>query len=134
MMLAGLGHTLPEAQLRAVLKTRPGVGTHPINLRRLEVYGVDVAWPYPATLADVRGLIERGVPVMAFVWTGALKYWPPTNGVDYLHAVVIVGLSDTGVLLHDPKLSSGPLEVSSEDFSAAWMLADQLIAHIEPRA
>lgn len=133
MILARLGQDLAEAELRALLKTRPSTGTHPINFRNLETLGVEVVWPYPATLADVRRLVEAGIPVVVFLWTAALKYWPPAGGIDYLHTAVVAGFTETGLLLHDPKLATGPTEISIAEFLEAWKLADHLIAYIQPR-
>lgn len=133
MILAALGHDLAEADIRRILKTRAWSGTHPINFRNLETLGVEAVWPYPVTLADVRQLVENNTPVVVFLWTGALKHWPDTQGIDYLHSVVVVGFTENGVLLHDPKLTDGPTEISVHDFSEAWKLAGHLIAHIHPR-
>ena len=133
MILAGFGQHLLESNLRVLLKTRASTGTHPINFRNLESLGLEAIWPFPATMADMRDLLADGIPVVVFVWTGALKHWPPTAGVDYLHALVVVGFTQTSVTLHDPKLANGPIEMPFEDFSTAWTLADHLIAYLRPR-
>ncbi len=133
MILAGLGQDLPESRLRALLKTRASVGTHPIHFRNLDALGVEAVWPYPASLSDVRQLVERGLPVIVFLWTGVLRHWPPTSGVDYLHTAIVIGFSATGPLIHDPKLDYGPIEIVSETFSEAWASAGNLIAYIRPR-
>jgi hypothetical protein len=133
MILAVLGQDLPEAQLRMILKTRAWSGTHPANFRNLETLGVEAVWPYPAALADVRQLVEANIPVIVFLWTGALKHWAATEGVDYLHAAVVAGFTEQGLLVHDPKLPDGPTEISAADFSEAWKLADHLIAYIRPQ-
>lgn len=130
MILAAFGREVPEAELRQLLKTRASVGTHTLHFRNLDAVGFEADWPYPSTLNDVRDHVERGLPVVVFLWTGALKHWPETAGVDYLHTAVAVGFTDDGILLHDPKFLDGPTEIPLEDFLEAWRLADHMIALI----
>lgn len=128
MVLGLYGIERTETELRQLLKTRPGIGTHPIHLRNLESLGVDATWPYPGTLDELRQIIERGIPVIAFVWTGALQSIVDSEGADYLHTIVIVGFSESGILIHDPRLDTGPVEISVSVFGNAWKYADHLIA------
>lgn len=72
-----------EDELRRLLKTRPGVGTHPIHLHNLESLGVGSTWPYPGTLDELKQIIDDGTPVIAFVWTGALQNIFDSEGIDY---------------------------------------------------
>lgn len=133
MVLAYHHIELTEADLRRLLKTRPGIGTHPVHLRNLESLGVASTWPYPSTLDELKRSVEGGQPVIAFVWTGALRDVKDTEGIDYLHTVVVVGFSETAVLVHDPRLANGPTEISLRVFENAWKYADHLIAVIAPR-
>ncbi len=82
----------------------------------------------------MRRLVEGGAPVIAFLWTGALKHWPAAEGVDYLHAAVVVGFTEAGILLNDPKLPDGPTEIPVADLVEAWKLADHLVAYIRRQA
>jgi ABC-type bacteriocin/lantibiotic exporter with double-glycine peptidase domain len=133
MILALYHRDTSEAELRRLLKTRPGVGTHPLHFRNLETLGVVAAWPYPGTLDEVKRLVENGKPVIAFVWTGALREVKDTEGIDYLHALVVVGFAETTVFIHDPRLTHGPTEIPLSVFENAWKYADHLLAIISPR-
>ncbi|MBI3913049.1 MAG: C39 family peptidase [Chloroflexi bacterium] len=132
MVLAFYGKPISEAELRRILKTRPGIGTHPIHLRNLESLGVAATWPYPSTSAELQQLVDAGHPIIAFVWTGSLRDYTETEGIDYLHTVVVVGFSDPSVLVHDPRLTTGPIEIPRTVFADAWKYADHLIAVISP--
>ncbi len=133
MILAFYRIDVSEAALRHLLKTRPGIGTHPIHFRNLESLGVTATWPYPSSLDEIKQAVDSRKPVIAFVWTGALRDVRDTEGIDYLHSMVVVGFSEPGVFVHDPRLASGPTEISLSVFENAWKYADHLIAAITPR-
>ena len=134
MVLAFYRIETSETELRRLLKTRPGIGTHPIHFRNLESLCVIATWPYPGTRDAIKRLVEDSQPVIAFVWTGALRDVEETNAIDYLHTVVVVGFSATSILVHDPRLDVGPIEIPLLVFENAWKFADHLIAVISPRA
>ncbi len=121
-----------EADIRRIIKTRPWSGAHPINLLRLNELGFET-WLSDGTLDDLRQQVDLGRPVIVFLWTGALRYWSAQSGVDYLHAVVVVGWTQTTVSVHDPVLSSGPVDIAWAEFKDAWAYSRQMMATIEPR-
>ncbi len=130
MVLAYYRIDIAEPELRRLLKTRPSVGTHPIHLRNLQALGVSSSLPYPSTLTDLKALVDSGTPVIAFVWTAPLRDVSDTEGIDYLHAVIVVGFTAKDVLVHDPRLSDGPTQIPLKTFQDAWKYADHLIAVI----
>lgn len=132
MALAHHHVELPEADVRQILKTKPYSGAHPINLLQLGELGFD-AWPYEGTTAELKLRIASGLPVIVFLWTGALRHWQERGGVDYLHSVVVVGVTDATVLLHDPALPDGPVELPWDEFRDAWQYSRQMMAVIQPR-
>lgn len=131
MLLSNLRIDVTEAEVRRIIKTKPHAGAHPINLQRLSELGL-MAWPFEGTVDDLRHRLESDMPVIAFLWTGALTYWATYMGVDYLHAVVVVGLTETSVWIHDPALPGGPTEISLIEFKDAWQYSRHTLAVIEP--
>ena len=121
---------MSQLEARRILKTKPYSGTHPVNLLRLSDLGFD-AWPYESTEAELRQRISSGLPVIAFLWTGALKHWTSLGGVDYIHTVVVVGCTETMISVHDPFMSSGPIEISWVEFKESWQYSRQMMAVIE---
>lgn len=131
MLLAAHGIEKSEAQLRRLLKTRASVGTHPVNLLRLEQFDLAVTWPRAASLDDLRTQVESNKPCIVFVWSSDLLYWEEVDDIGYLHAVIVAGFSETGVLVHDPALPDGPTEVPVSDFLRAWKRSGHLVAVVE---
>ncbi len=122
---------MSEVDLRRILKTKPYSGAHPISLLQLGELGFD-AWPYEGTAAELRLRIASGLPVIVFLWTGVLQHWKEQGDIDYLHSVVVAGLTNDTVLVHDPALPDGPIELPWEDFCNAWQYSRQMMAVIQP--
>ncbi len=121
-----------EAEVCRIIKTKPHAGAHPVNLQWLHELGV-MAWPFEGTVDDLQHRLENDMPVIAFLWTGSLEYWTTHVGVDYLHAVVAVGWTETSVWVHDPALPEGPTEISWVEFKDAWQYSRHMLAAIELR-
>jgi hypothetical protein len=45
---------------------------------------------------------------------------------------VVAGLTNDTVLVHDPVLPDGPIELPWEDFCNAWQYSRQMMAVIQP--
>lgn len=121
---------ISEVEARRILKTKPYSGTHPVNLLRLSDLGFD-GWPYEGTEAELRQRISSGLPVISFLWTGALHHWTRYGGVDYIHAVVVVGYTEDMVSVHDWVMDDGPIEISWVEFKESWQYSRQMMAVIE---
>ena len=65
----------------------------------------------------MREWLRHGILVIACVQAGELSHW---QGVSAQHAVLVLGMDEQEVHLHDPALAHGPIVVSSGDFSLAW--------------
>ncbi len=72
------------------------------------------------------GRLAAGHPCIVFVRTGDLPYW----GADVGHAVVVTGLHDDLVYLHDPAFNNAPQIVGLGDFGLAWLEAGEYYAVI----
>ena len=133
MILSNLRVDVTEAAVRRIIKTKPHAGAHPVNLQRLSELGV-MAWPFEGTVDALQHRLENSMPVIAFLWTGSLTYWATHVGVDYVHAVVVVGWTEMSVWVHDPALPTGPTEISWAEFKDAWQYSRHTLAVIEQHA
>ena len=131
MALAYWQLEISEADVRRILRTRPYSGTHPVNLIHLGDLGFD-AWPYEGTEQELRQRIANGEPVIVFLWTGVLRHWVDREGIDYQHTVIVAGWNDDAVLVYDPALSVGPIEVPWAEFNDAWRYSRQMMAVVVP--
>jgi uncharacterized protein YvpB len=68
-------------------------------------------------LTDLQQAIAQGIPPIVLVRTADLQYW---GDLDFAHAVVIVGMDQEFVLLHDPAQTQAPQVVSIGNFYLAW--------------
>lgn len=73
------------------------------------------------TDTSLKTYLDRGVPVIARVWTAMLPDWD----VETSHVLVVVGYDDTGVYVHDPAFDAYPLHVPWDAFLAAWAEFDE---------
>ena len=79
------------------------------------------------TLAVLEDYLRRGLPLIAYVYTGELKsYW----GVATNHAVVVSGLDRATVYLNDPYFDDAPKVVTCDEFILAWLEQDYWFAAI----
>jgi len=123
MILDFLGQSLSYKKLLALLNIGP-YGTPRRNILQLTTAGLRVDYG-EATPDILAAYLESGRPVIAFVDTGELPYWAESTN----HAVVVVGLDDETVLVHDPAFDS-PQTVPREDFELAWLECDNVCALI----
>lgn len=65
--------------------------------------------------------LNQALPIIVFVDTGELKsYWDlPTY-----HAVVVTGLDDELIYLHEPYFPDAPQKIKREEFLLAWLERD----------
>lgn len=118
MVLAFLGITQTESELRRLLKTR-AYGTSVLNIRHLEILNVKTHL-LSGTLEELRSAVENDQPAIVLLWTGVLNHWASENAIDYLHAVVIIGFDGENLLVNDPAFESHPISISREEFLDAW--------------
>ncbi len=124
MLLDYLGQSASYERLLILLRIGP-YGTPRTNILRLESLGVHVIY-HEATLDILANYLLAGQPVIAFVDTAHLPYWSESTN----HAVLVVGLEEDSVLLHDPAFDN-PQTVPIRDFELAWMECDGMCAVIE---
>jgi ABC-type bacteriocin/lantibiotic exporter with double-glycine peptidase domain len=126
MVLAVQGLVLAEEALCSLLETQQ-VGTEVLNVllrnRRLSGCLVEVD---SASFDDLRRWLQEGIPPMVFVATGPLRYWH----TECLHALVVAGIADQSVMVHDPAFVQAPITIPQNEFLAAWGDLAQLTALI----
>ncbi|MEA3338335.1 MAG: cysteine peptidase family C39 domain-containing protein [Chloroflexota bacterium] len=128
MVLAFWGVEHTEAELRALLKTRPG-GTSPINLMlRLPALGF-TADVQTGSQPDLIRHVESGHPCIVHVWTPPLPHWD----AEAIHALVVTETDKENVHAHDPVFTMGPTAIPLPAFSRAWAAVNYLMIIILPR-
>jgi hypothetical protein len=127
MTLAYFGDLRNEQDLIDLLGINPSYGAPASRLLRLERLGYRVLYD-SVSLSMLRSALERNIPPIVLLKTGMLGYWSENVS----HTCVLVGLTELNVLLHDPWLESGPIEVTRTEFIAAWTEMDYLAAIVSP--
>ncbi len=125
MILDYIGRQVRYRRLFRILKIIRGAGTASFNVRNLEQLGYRVLYQH-GTLNQLRRHLEQNQPCIAFIETGELPYWDENVS----HAVVVVGIDEQHVYLHDPAYARSPIRVSIGDFDLAWLGHDELYAVI----
>ena len=125
MILAYLHVPVQYEYLLRLLKVR-AFGTSLFNLRNLQTLGLFVLIE-EGNLADLQTHLEMGLPPIVAVSTARLSsYW--TEDTD--HAVIVVGIDNDFVYLHDPDLATAPQVVDIKEFESAWLDQDYWYAII----
>ncbi|MBX3056681.1 MAG: C39 family peptidase [Anaerolineae bacterium] len=110
MVLAYWGIQRDQAVLAQQLYMLPGAGTPGSRLRLLASPQLEVFYG-EGTFADLEAAVAVRVPPIVLVHTNQLPYWQQA----FAHAVVVIGIEGTGVVLHDTAV-----RVSRGDFELAW--------------
>jgi uncharacterized protein YvpB len=113
MALSYLGRSVPYADLVRLLGTR-WFGTLSENILRLEQIDIQVTLR-ELSLAEIEAALIRQQPIIAFVTTADLPYWPTASD----HVVVIVGIDEQFVYVNDPYVAEAPQSVSRPSFELA---------------
>lgn len=116
MVLAYWGEERDQKKLARQLQTIDGAGTPGSRLTRLAERRIEVIYR-SGELTDLQQAITQAIPPIALVRTADLLYW---GDLDFAHAVVVVGIDQKSVLLHDPGQTQAPLTVELGNFALAW--------------
>ena len=115
MVLAFCGINRRQSRLARQLQTIPGAGTPGSRLRRLASRTLDISYG-SGTLDDLRAALAQGIPPITLVNTRHFNYW----SVEAAHAVVVISMDETTVVINDPGIEQGSTVVSIGDFYLAW--------------
>ena len=124
MVLDYLGVSVAYPRLLQLLRIR-SYGASFSNLRHLSTLGLTVQI-LEGDFEQLRSCIDAGFPPLVAVSTGMLSYWHE----DTDHVVVVCGIDDESVFVHDPDRETGPQAVSHLEFEAAWIEHDYRFAII----
>lgn len=123
MVLAYLGRSVKQAQLIRLLGTTDA-GTPFSRLRLLSQFGIEVDLHTDGTLAELRGRLPAIVALHSD--------WLSDQQVTGQHAVVIVAMDDSNVTVLDPAKDKNPVQLSNDEFLAAWIEMDSVFAVFHP--
>ena len=114
MVLSYLGIQRDELSLSRLLKTQAR-GTSVDSFTVLKIPGIDIVAEY-MDVDLVREYLQRGYPVIAYLYTEPLPYWTlPTA-----HAVVVVGYDEDSFFVNDSVFSDAPKKIDIDIFLKAW--------------
>jgi ABC-type bacteriocin/lantibiotic exporter with double-glycine peptidase domain len=131
MVLAFFGREVAESEIGLLLGTTPQ-GTSFASLIRVEQLGFQVTLG-TGTVADLRAVTDRGIPLITAVHTSQLPAYPLPPWVP--HCVVVAGASRSHVAVYDPGSDRTPTPdlVPLPGFEAAWRARRYLMASLTPR-
>jgi ABC-type bacteriocin/lantibiotic exporter with double-glycine peptidase domain len=127
MALAYLGITRSQQDIGRTLKVRREFGVPASQVVALQTREIAVQYHVEGTLTDLRNWLAEQVPLIVFIQAGELPHW---TGRRFQHAVLVTGMDNETVLLHDPALAEGPTSVPISDFLLAWDEMDHRFAVI----
>lgn len=122
MVLAYLGQDMKYAQVANHLGIR-SYGAPAGNIRRLSQWDLDVVYSQ-TDVAGLEAMVQHSHPVIVFVRTGELPYWPH----DSAHALLVVGYDAFNIYVNDPYFAEAPIAVPRGDFELAWLERDYFYA------
>ncbi|MBE7528711.1 MAG: hypothetical protein HND44_02205 [Chloroflexi bacterium] len=115
MMLAHSAVLLSESEVAKVLEAK-SYGAPSFAIKKLRKPGFTVNYR-EWSITEVTTALAGNKPVLIFVRTGFLEYWPE----DVAHAVIIVGVEqDRQFWVNDPARADAPIAVSWDGLLAAW--------------
>lgn len=124
MVLAAFGDEYTETQIAAALDSYE-FGTPASRVTRLTELGYRVQYG-PSSLKEFDTHLKRHALPIVFVRADLLP-WANFGG---FHALVLVQITATDVILLDPALEEGPTSLAKDGFLLAWEEFDRLAAVI----
>lgn len=115
MVLTHLGFQMEYDTILHLLKVR-AFGASGQNLKYLSPLGVTVIYR-EGSLDEQKHHWQNGYPCIVLVRTAELPHW----GYATDHAVVVVGMEDQQVFIHDPAFAAAPIAIPLTAFELAWM-------------
>ena len=125
MILRYIGKSIAYNRLVSLLQVKRGLGARSSNIHFLKRLDVTVLYTQ-GSLDSIRAHLQNGNPCIAFVLTGELPYW----SYSVQHALVVVGMDEEKVWIHDPEFEQAPIAISIGDFDLAWLEMDMMFAVI----
>lgn len=115
MILAYWKIELSQEKIARRLKTIPKAGTPGSHLRFLASANLEVLYQ-SGDMNDLRFALDQGTPAITLVNTSQLRYWNEATA----HAVVVIGIDESSVIVNDPGIVEAAIAVPIGDFELAW--------------
>lgn len=125
MVLTYIGRSISHKRLRRLLDTHVGFGTPHSNIQNLDRINLTVHYAQ-GTIETLYSYLEEGHPCIVFVHTRELPDWTTRTQ----HALVVVGMDETDVWVHDPDQQDAPISIPLGDFDLAWFEMGEMFAVI----
>ena len=119
MVLAYFGREVKQAQLMRLLGTTDA-GTPFSRLRLLSQFGIKVDLHINGTLAEM----QEHLPAIVALHSD----WLFDQQVAGQHAVVVIEMDDSSITVLDPAKDKTPVQLSNNEFLAAWIEMDSIFA------
>lgn len=116
MALAYFGVKRSQEQIASQIGHIAGAGTPARNVTRLVVPGIEISYTAKGALEDIRRCLAKKQIAILFVRTGELPYWED----DTAHAILVAGMEQATILVHDPAFELAPIPVPIDDLYLAW--------------
>lgn len=129
MVLLHIGQRKRRWRLHRLLKIQSEYGTPFYNIRNLRRLGVRVRFYDNASFETIQQELEQGNPCIVPVLANEFPHWPDEI---VQHAIVVVGMDEKFVWIHDPMVTKAPFAVSAGDFDLAWFGMNERLAVILP--
>jgi len=110
------GIILSEEEIAHLLETDE-TGTRFREIHRVSTFEFDVEI-MTGTISELKEWLTLGFPCIARIKTTHLPRYPLPPWVP--HAVVVVGITEDKVFIHDPAQNTGPDVVPIKSFQSAW--------------
>lgn len=131
MVLEYLGIRIRYGRLKRLLKVQDLVGASFYNLRYLEVLNTSVTIrAMDGNMEILHEYLANSHPVIAAIHTADLPYWA-TEPQFVDHAIVVSGIDEVAVAVHDPWFIEAPKVVEKTQFESAWLYREYSMAVIE---
>lgn len=127
MALAYLGIFRSQQEIARALKTRRGFGTPASSIVNLRSQHIEALYRVGGSPDAIQHWLQNSHPVIAFIQAGELPHW---HGIRAQHAILVVGVDEQEIFLHDPAIDDGPITVPIGDFLLAWDELDNRYAVI----
>jgi ABC-type bacteriocin/lantibiotic exporter with double-glycine peptidase domain len=115
MVLGSFGLDIAESELRRQCDCTPYFGTDALKVVDVaRQFGFAGTAKHTMTLAELRMLLTHGHHPIVFVDLG------PIDGIEEVHAVVVVGASQYQIIVLDPLKAERSLPLQA--FSTAWAM------------
>lgn len=129
MVLAYWGIARDQSAIAQQPGTIPGAGTPGSRIFLLISPKLDVTYQARGEVSDLLKALRQSIPPIALVSTGQLPYW----NEDTPHAVVVIGMEESHVILNDPARTQPGIGVLSAEFNLAWDGMDNAYALLKKK-